>query len=569
MPNQAAENGVRIVQEGFIAYRQRFLQITARAPQRFVARDWHAAHTDAVERLNLYAQVVTEVVAALKDTAGAPYLERSTWQVMKSLYTPWAYRCEDFELAFTFFNSITRRMFATQGVDESIEFTTAKIESPPELTLRPVTTRYATDPDLKSALFAILDAYERELPFCNPQGAVERMAVGLETLTSRLGGRPLQAFELLNPVFYRGQGAFLVGRMLSDRAAIPVVIAFRHTVDGIDVDAVLTTDDQVSILFSFTRSYFHVAVDRPYDLVHYLATLMPWKRLAELYIAIGFNKHGKTEFYWDLVRHLEKTDDCFVFAPGQRGMVMIVFTLPSYEVVFKLIRDTFADPKRTTRAEVIQRYDLVFHHDRAGRLVDAQEFEGLRLARSRFEPALLEELLTSAAGSVHVQGDDLVIRHLYIERRLTPLDLYIRQVDDKTAADAVLDYGQAIKDLAAANIFPGDVLLKNFGVTRQGRVVFYDYDELCQVTDCYYRTLPQARSDSDEYESDPWFYVGPHDIFPEEFRTFLGLTGRLREIFLEHHADLFSAAFWRDLKKRHKAGEIVDILPYRRSERLP
>src|SRR5947199_2680404 len=295
----------------------------------------------------------------------------------------------------------------------------------------------------------------------------------------------------------------------------------------------------MSIIFSFARSYFHLETGKSRALVSFLKSIMPLKHIAELYISLGYNKHGKTELYRDLRRHLGRSTDKFDIARGDRGMVMSVFTLPSYDVVFKVIKDTFDSPKTTTRRDVMERYQLVFRHDRGGRLVDAQEFEHLRFDKDRFSPELLAELLHVAANTVSVDGDSVVIDHLYTERRLTPLNLYFREVDGELAHEAVIDYGQAIKDLAATNIFPGDILLKNFGVTRHGRVVFYDYDELCLLTDCTFRDLPQARDLDEEFEAEPWFYVGPHDVFPEEFLNFMGLEGERREVFLQAHGDLF------------------------------
>ena len=334
------------------------------------------------------------------------------------------------------------------------------------------------------------------------------------------------------------------------------------------VDAILFNENEVSIVFSFTRSYFHVDMERPHELVDFLKSIIPLKRRAELYIAIGFNKHGKTELYRDLLRHLEHSTDQFEIARGEKGMVMTVFTLPSYDMVFKIIKDRIDPPKTVTRQEVIERYDLVFKHDRAGRLVDAQEFEHLTFERNRFSDALLAELAVVAPKAVVVSDDTVDIKHLYIERRLVPLNLYIKEASDQAAHLAVIDYGRAIKDLAATNIFPGDVLLKNFGVTRHGRVVFYDYDELCRITDCKFRKMPRPRSFEDEFEADPWFYVGPMDIFPEEFRTFLGLQEPLRSVFIEYHGDLFDAEFWKRMQARHRAGEVVDIVPYPDYRRL-
>jgi isocitrate dehydrogenase kinase/phosphatase len=200
--------------------------------------------------------------------------------------------------------------------------------------------------------------------------------------------------------------------------------------------------------------------------------------------------------------------------------------------------------------------------------VDAQEFEHLQFDRRFFSPELLEELQRSAANSVSIEQNQVVIHHVYTERRLTPLDIYVREAAPEAAGAVVRDYGQALKDLAATNIFPGDVLLKNFGVTRHGRVVFYDYDELCLLTDCNFRALPQAATEDQELAAEPWFYVGENDVFPEEFRTFLGLQGPLKEMFISQHADLFEARYWREVQARLRAGEILDLYPYDMGVRL-
>jgi isocitrate dehydrogenase kinase/phosphatase len=295
---------------------------------------------------------------------------------------------------------------------------------------------------------------------------------------------------------------------------------------------------------------------------------MPRKRLIDLYNAIGHHRHGKTEFYRDFVRHLRNSSDRFVTAEGARGMVMFVFTLPSYDVVFKLIKDHFDYPKENTRADVMRRYRLVFEHDRAGRLVEAHEFEHLRIARDRFDPALLGELLRNASSMVRLDDDDLVIAHTYVERRIRPLNLFLFEADEAAVAAAGRDYGKAIKDLAASNIFPGDLLTKNFGVTRHGRVVFYDYDELCFLTDCNFRDLPQAITPEQEMAAEPWFSVRENDIFPEEFPQFLRLPNAARASLFERHADLFRPAFWRSMQEKLRAGEIPEVFPYRAKRRL-
>jgi isocitrate dehydrogenase kinase/phosphatase len=296
---------------------------------------------------------------------------------------------------------------------------------------------------------------------------------------------------------------------------------------------------------------------------------MPAKRVAELYTSLGYNKHGKAELYRDLMRHLRQSSDQFEVAPGDRGMVMAVFTLPSYDIVFKVIRDEFDYPKMTNRHQVMRRYDLVFKHDRAGRLVDAQEYEDLAFPRHRFSEALLADLGQSAPSTVIIDGDRVVIRHLYAERRVRPLNLYLREAEAADACAAVIDFGYAIKDMAATNIFPGDILLKNFGVTRHGRVIFYDYDEIGMLVDYRFRIMPEPRTPEEEMAAEPWFGVAPGDVFPEEFLRFMGLHGEHQEVFVETHGDLLTVDFWTRMQALHCSGQIVDIFPYQQYRRLP
>ena len=303
-------------------------------------------------------------------------------------------------------------------------------------------------------------------------------------------------------------------------------------------------------LFGYARSYFHVDLPVVSAAITLLRSFMPRKSIDELYTVLGRAKQGKTERYFALQRHLDKSIDSFVHAPGDRGLVMLVFTLPSHDLVFKVIRDRFGAPKTSTREDVIDRYQFVFRHDRAGRLVDAQEFKRLRLPRARFMPDLLDELLNEAGESCRIEGEDLIVEHCYIERRLRPLNLFLREADPAAAESAIIDYGNALRDLAASNVFPGDLLLKNFGVTSHGRVIFYDYDEICMVTDCVFRDLPQPSCEEEETSAEPWFHCGPRDVFPEQWLPFLSIPPALCGVFTQHHAELLTAAWWRSLSSR-------------------
>jgi isocitrate dehydrogenase kinase/phosphatase len=428
-----------------------------------------------------------------------------------------------------------------------------------------VTESHPVTTTLERAVERVLEGFAPVKAFADFTGDVRRVAAVLQ---AEAAGHVITTLEVGRSPFFRNKGAYVIGRAHTLAGAFPVAIALVNGARGICADAVLTEVDDISIVFSFSRSAFLVETACPSALVGFLRELMPRKPIAELYSAIGHNKHGKTEFYRALLAHLESSDEQFDIAPGARGMVMVVFTMPGFDAVFKIIRDQFEPPKTATRADVREKYAFVFRHDRAGRLVDAQEFEHLKFDRRRFSPALLDELAAKTSGTVRVENHSVAFDHLYTERRLTPLDLFVRTAPPALARSAVIDYGTAIRDLAATNIFPGDLLIKNFGVSRHGRVIFYDYDELCLLSDCRFRRLPPPRDFEDELSSDPWFHVADNDIFPEEFLTFLGLSGELRDALREAHGDLLTPEFWVGMQEEHRAGRLPDIWPYPAEKRL-
>jgi isocitrate dehydrogenase kinase/phosphatase len=556
--------------DGFDDYVARFGQFNARAPTRFAHADWRGMQADAVGRLRIYSLVVARVVDDIRKMLGPRVDDRLLWVAIKAVYSGLIADRQDWELAETFHNSVTRRLFDTVGVEGRIEFVDTDFDSPPSPSTEPVYMIFDRQGTTEALVEEILTRFLPEVTFRRLAIDARSVAERIEARLTENGGLPVVGrAEVVRSVFYRGQSAYIVGLLYAGSVRLPMVLSLRHEGGGVVVDAVLLTEDEVSILFSFTRSYFAVDVRRPYDLVRFLRRLMPRKRIAELYISIGQNKHGKTERYRDLLRHLHSTDERFEHAPGTQGMVMIVFTMPGYDDVFKVIRDSFPPPKRTTRDSIMGKYRLVFQHDRAGRLIDAQDFQHLQFARDRFTPGLLAELLGEAGRTVRLEGDNVVLEHLYVERRVIPLDIYAREAVFPAAAAAVVDYGQAIKDLACTNIFPGDLLTKNFGVTRHGRVVFYDYDELSALTDVKFKELPQPRDDLEAMADTPWIGVGTSDIFPEEHQHFLGMPPELREVFLERHSDLFEAGPWRSIQDRIDSGELMEVFPYADEARLP
>jgi len=562
-----AEETAQRIYDSFHDHEKAFVTLTGEAQQRFAERDWHGLQRQAAQRLDLYPHAVAEITSEFSsDDDRKP--DRECWTEIKRRYAVIAADDTNTELARTFFNSVTRRVFDTNGVDTATEFTDG-ITVLPETIQPGLLYEHPVTGSVSELVRAVLAHYDLGAPYAQEERDAALAGLQIDNwLRNQLARAPIERVQTLRSVFYRNKGAYIVGRVVTGGDWNLFALALTHGDRGIEIDAVLMDENDVSILFSFARSYFQVLTEQPRQMIAFLRSIMPLKSLADLYTSLGFHKHGKAEQFRALAAHLQATEDRFETAAVDRGMVMLVFGLPGYDQVFKVIRDRFAYPKKVTREEVRERYELVFRRDRVGRLVDAQEFEHLRFRRDRFSPELLEELLAECGSTVEDDGETITFGHLYTERRVTPLNVYLREADRESGRRALLDYGRAIKELAAANVFPGDFLLKNFGVTRHGRVVFYDYDELCRLSDCRFRELPPARHDEDEFSAEPWFGVGENDIFPEEFRRFLGLPKALRSSFETHHGDLFRVDFWKDLQERHRRGEVLDIFPYPARRRL-
>jgi isocitrate dehydrogenase kinase/phosphatase len=550
--------------DGFAAYRDRFAALTARAPERFREADWHGMQADAAQRLDIYQRCLETAVGDLHRVLPESGNTRAVWRSAKALFEKRAAATPDPDLAETFFNSISRRLLETAGVDPAVEF--VRTQAPPLAPLQPYKDyrAYPFNGRAPEILFqeVLRDSHLADA-LTDPAADARRVCseMNRQGIAIPSAGR----LEVLTTIFYRGMGAYLIGRLMAaDEAMRPLAIAFVHQAGRVAADGLITDERGIRILFSYTHSYFQAATDNIGGLIGFLQTLLPQRRRAELYISLGYNRHGKTELYRDLTRHQDACSDIFEISPGKKGMVMAVFNMPSDDLVFKVIRDRFAKPKRTTRRKVIAKYDYIYRHDRTGRLPDTQTFEHLKFGTGCFHPDVLEELRRTAAGSVAFNGQELTLQFVYVERRVIPLDVYLQTAPPDLAAAAVIDFGQAIRDMAASNIFPGDMLIKNFGVTELGRVIFYDYDEVCPLTACRFRRQPRAQSYADELSAAPWYLVEDNDVFPEEFRSFLGLKPALRDIFMEHHADIFTPEFWQAHQNRIQSGDLAHAFPYRR-----
>jgi isocitrate dehydrogenase kinase/phosphatase len=561
----------RSILDGFDDYRKHFRLITDGARVRFEQARWQEIQDASAARISLYEQKVIEAHDRLKAAFAAGKLrDVAGWPLVKAAYIGLIDPRPDGELAETWFNSIFCGLFSHDLISDACMFIHST--RPPLRDHEPATQIRVYRPcgDLGAMLRQLLADYPFNAPYADLPGDLAHLEAQLrQSLPDWVCKDPALRVELFSSVFYRNKGAYLIGRVQAADEQWPLALALLHREgQGIVLDAAITDEAEVSIIFSFTRSYFMVDVPVPAAFVAFLKRILPGKHIAELYSSIGFYKQGKSEFYRALIGHLSATDDRFIMAPGVRGMVMSVFTLPGFNTVFKIIKDRFSPSKNVDRATVIDKYRLVKNVDRVGRMADTQEFADFRFPLSKFEPACLTELLQVAASTVHLEGDDTVlIRHCWTERRMIPLNLYLEQAGPAQVQEVLDDYGLAIKQLAAANIFPGDMLLKNFGVTRHGRVVFYDYDEICFLTEANFRRIPPPRTPEDEMASEPWYSIGPLDVFPEEFPPFLFADPQQRRLFASLHGELYDADYWKALQTAIRDGKVIDVFPYRRKDR--
>lgn len=569
--SNTARRIAKTIINGFRSYFADYLNLTLSAKARFEKADWHGGQQANVARMELYKTKVKQVSALLPTITNKDITDLELWRQAKSAYTQLVFNFPNFEIAETFFNSVFGDINDHDKIDDDLIYVlSSQLKSIPEAEYS-IYMRYE-DADSPEALFAqLLDDVDFSVPYENKARDIANIMAEFESevLAQTDSNFSSLKFDLLESVFYRSKAAYIIGRIVDGDTLTPFVFpVLNNEQGGLFVDTAIFNREEMSVIFSFARTHFMVDAPLPYEYLHFLKELMPHKADYEIYTSLGFPIHAKTELYRDLVSHLRSSDDQFVIAPGIKGMVMSVFTLPSYDIVFKLIKDKFAPPKDVTYDIVVEKYKMVSRHDRIGRMADTLRFVNMTLPLDRFSDELLEELKTVAPSQIEIRGNGVLFKLLYTERRMTPLNLYLETADEEQTRSVIEEYGNAIKQLAAANIFPGDMLLKNFGVTRHGRVVFYDYDEICPLTDCNFRKIPEPQTEEQEMSSQPWYTVGPNDIFPEEFRLFFAGNPAARKAFEDMHGDIYKPEFWQRIQAKIKSGKIIDVFPYRRKRRF-
>ncbi|MBS0450794.1 MAG: bifunctional isocitrate dehydrogenase kinase/phosphatase [Proteobacteria bacterium] len=582
--------------DGFNRHYRLFRAESARAKHRFETADWHGQQRAQRERIEFYDLRVHEAVARLEKEFKAGEQPMEVWHQVKLHFIGLLVNHHQPELAETFFNSVTtkilhRAYFQNDFIFVRPAISTEYIEPRDAPTYRAYyPAQDAPEVSLDDTVVRMLEDFGLLGRWTNLHRDARRVSQAVLARFHQVKLRANFQVQVLSGLFYRNKGAYVVGKIINGFVELPFSLPILHDGDGrFHVDAALFGEDDLQMLFSFARAYFMVDMEVPSAYVQFLRSLMPRKPRAEIYNALGLAKQGKTLFYRDFLSHLNYSSDRFRIAPGIKGMVMLVFDLPSFPFVFKLIKDFYPPPKDTTREQVKGKYLLVKQHDRVGRMADTLEYSEVGFPLDRFEPDLIEEIEKFAPSQLSIGDRDgngemeVVLKHVYIERRMIPLNIFLQENFDQIEhaqseaqaqhaqhqlEHAVVEYGNAIKDMVAANIFPGDMLWKNFGVTRGGKVVFYDYDEIEYLTDCNFRKVPAPRNEEDEMSGEVWYPVGPKDVFPETFAPFLLGNDRVREAFMAHHADLLDAGFWQSHKERIKAGHMFDVFPYDEAQRF-
>ncbi|MBC7859594.1 MAG: bifunctional isocitrate dehydrogenase kinase/phosphatase [Burkholderiaceae bacterium] len=570
LSSQIAFDIARTILDGFDKHYRLFRQTNQTAKRHFETGAWIVAQQAARARIGFYDQRVQECVQALEDEYANGELTDEVWRELKLHYIGLLSDHKQPELAETFFNSVCCNILHRTYFHNDFIFVRPVVSTEYIETEEPLPTYRVYHPaseGLRLTLKRVVTNFQLDCKFAD----LDRDVALVEArLTQIFGPDPLEPnhqIQVLSNLFYRNKGAYIVGKGINGNREYPFIVPILHNGNGeLILDTVLFDQEQIIILFSFTRAYFLVDMEVPSAYVQFLRTLLPRKPRSEIYTILGLQKQGKTLFYRDYLQHLKHSSDHFEIAPGIRGLVMLVFALPSFPYVFKVIKDFFPAPKETTRAQIKEKYLLVKHHDRVGRMADTLEYSNVAFPRARFSDDLLAELQKFAPSLVEQEKDQVIIKHLYIERRMVPLNIWLgeaeKEGDEARIEHGLLEYGNAIKELVVANIFPGDMLYKNFGVTRGQRVVFYDYDEIEYITDCHFRRIPAPRNEEDEMASEPWYPVGRHDVFPEQFGSFLLGNAKIRKYFLKHHADLLTAEWWQLRKQRIVDGFVEDVFPY-------
>ena len=545
----------------FDSFYDEFLRLTWAAKAAFENRDHPMAVSNARRRLGLYNATVYPLADELR--AAFPQLKERArlWREVEAVYRAAVSGRYEADLALAYLHSVQRRVHYGEWRPVEYGFGGSHRVVPPA---DAVYERFACSWPLEPLLIQrALQVADLSVPFCDPKEDAELIARRVNDVLAGRGGGGLRAIEMIRGGFFRNRGAYLMGRMILKGADLkPLVIALFNHAEGVRAEAVLQAVPHVHNLCSSTEAPFQVTNRHYHELAGFLSSIMPSRPLGLHYSTIGYYHFSKVAVMHEVRRRLIHDGERLAVAPGSPGTVTIAFTSPRSDYVLKVIRDRPTSGYKWDSFAgvdaVLAKYKRVHEINRTGSMLDNIVYYNLRLERSWFEPALAQELLDAAVNSVQLQGEALVFRYLIVQRKLTPLNVFLESAPEDKAVRAMMNLGFCIRNNAAANVFNKDFDTRNYGVNRYLKIYLYDYDAVERLTDVKVRTN-RDRCDGEE-EVPAWFFEPGVIFLPEEIEAGLRVRDRtLRRAFRAAHAELMSVEYWEGLQQALRAGEVPGI----------
>ena len=549
----------------FDLFYSRFQVITESAKTAFETRDYQASLIISKKRLSLYSDSMYKLGENLSDAFSPISRDQGLWEVIEEKYRQLVRNRYEGDLALAYIHSVRRALLLGEWspVDYSFDVPSKANKNYSDFLFETFHTEAITT-DLLLDILRVpgFNVQYRELKV-DAMLAAQRVKGDLD---DRFSTYKIQKIEVIKGEFYRNRGAYIVGRIVLDNLSnVPLVIALLNEEKGIYVDAILTSESAAFNIFSTTRANFHVNNEYYHELSEFLHSIIPKRSLGLAYSTIGFNHFGKVAVMEELKEELLSNDGKFDFAIGFKGTVAIGFQSRQSGYNLKVIRNSPTEQYKWGMFEgvpsVLEKYSRVHVINRTGSMLDNIIFYRVKLERIWFTNALLEELLNEASECVTLQGNFLFFRHLIVQRRLTPLPVYLETSSQAESEAAVINLGHCIKNNMAANIFNKDLDARNYGVGVFGGVYLFDYDALEKFTEVKIRTN-QNQFEGEE-EIPEWFFEDGVVFLPEEIESGLRIPSRsLRRLFREVHGDLLKVDYYENIQNELRVGKVPSVRVY-------
>ncbi|MEN8130917.1 MAG: isocitrate dehydrogenase kinase/phosphatase AceK regulatory subunit [Pseudomonadota bacterium] len=532
------------IHQQFLDYYGDFSKIAERAPALFMAGELDERLKDDLLRVQLYRLEIDQSVASAQAILGEVSYDCRRWNRMRQQFKK---KYGD-ELANTYFTSVMRKVFAQKGI--SIEFGNDGIghrQIEPDRIVRhyPFKRRAHLGKAIQIALGD--SVFSGSLSAKITQDTDVIVDIINEQLEKKVD---LTSMEVLRPTFFRGKGAYLVGQLRTKAEIIPVIFSVVHSPEGVQIDAVLVGYQATrSFLFSSTRSAFTVSTRHYRELYSFLQRLFPDENPAYIFDLIGFTHPAKISLLQQFRKITRTGERCQYVGTGP---VDLVFGLRGFPLVFKIIRRGLPD-----RESIIDNFIKVHAIDRLGQVLDSLDYRNLKFQRNHFSEELIEKLKEEQPEDVILTSEHIVLKRVYVARRIIAVSDYIRTASKKEVRQVLLGVGWNIKHLAAMGFLPRSLGLEHFGFTTWDRVVYLNNASLIDIRLFHFRDQQDTTLGMERYSADP-----------AAFEQDLNIPQQHRDMFRAVHGDLYLPYFWEDRKIKVYNGQYPDIFPYPSRYRL-